>query len=85
MLFTHEVAVERGRADVGEHAARRVDRVAARGLHCNRPATVDDDAGDRRRTADLTAARDETTHECCRELSRAALGNGEAMLLTDGR
>ena len=83
MVFTHELSVERRRTHVGEDAARRVDRVAARDLDGYRAASVDDDARHGRRAADLAAASNQASDERGRELTRATLRDREAVLLPE--
>ena len=83
VLLAHEVAVERGRADVGEHAAGAAIVSPSASTTATARPVAHLDAGDRRVAADLAAARGEPPNERGGELSRAALGHGEAVLLTE--
>ena len=85
MLLPDEVAVERGRADVGEHAARRGDRLAVGEHDRDRPPVAHLDPNDARRAPDGAAARIEPAHERGGQLTGATFGHGEAVLLTETR
>ena len=85
VLLADEVAVERGRADVGEHPARRGDRLAVGEHDRDRAPVAHLDARDRRVAAHHAAALGEPADQRGGELARAAFGHREAELLARAR
>ena len=86
VLLADEVAVQRGRADVGEHAARRVDRLAV-GEHDRDGAPVAhlDRAAPGVARHRTTAARSRRRTSAAVSSPGAALGDREAVLLAEAR
>ncbi len=83
--LAHERPVQRGRADVGEHTARRVDRRAVAELDCDRAPVPYHHARDGRRALHQAAARLEATDERGGQLRGTTFGHGEPVLLTQAR
>ena len=83
MLLTHERAVERGGAHVGEHRARRADFVAVLGAHRHRAPAAHLHRGDGGRADDAPTARLEAAHQRVGETTGTALGDGEPVLLAE--
>ena len=80
VLLAHEVAVQRGSTDVGQHPAWRTDGLAVGQHDGDRAAAAHVDADDRRVAAHDAAPRREPVDQRAGELARAALGHREAEL-----
>ncbi len=83
VFLADEVAVERGCADVGEHPSRCADRLAVVEHDGHRPPVAHLDAPHRRVAPHHPTPCDKSPHERGGELARAALGDGEPVLLAE--